>query len=543
MKDLSSLSNKELIALLNQRNKELLDIKDELSNTKQELLNTKDELSDVSNKLKLSKDESESLRVKNRQLQEQVNDLIKKYEDKTQLIKKVIIDTYIPKSERISKYNNIINELEKKTKKRKSAYKTIVEDLKKLNVDNIVTIDYDFESNGVDKQKVKPFGKDESYKIEIKSAEIEIKKIERIKYKDKNKIYEALSDDLFPHSLLTPSLASHILSIKYYLGVPFYRYSNYLRSHNINISDADVQNWATTAIDLLNPIYKAILDKLVNNETKVIHIDETTLPIIDEEKSKCYMFAYASSVWDIPIIAYDFSYDRTIDHTKRILNGYDGYIIIDGYNAYNSLKQDNIKIQRCFAHLRRKLYDVIKTLNKDEAKKTPSFKMLELISKLYAYEDKFKKDKLKPNQIKEERNKDYYLNVLNNLDQMMTSEKENENASALSKTAVNYYFNQKEDLLTFLDDGYLVIDNNRIERDAIKPFVINRKNFLFCKTSDGAKRTAEIFTIVQTARSNGLKVEQYLKYIIENIKKKDIEELLPWSTDLPEYLKITTKDI
>ena len=98
MKDLSSLSKEELISLLNKKDEEIKDVLNELSSTKEEL--------------KSSKEESESLRVKNRELQEQVNDLIKKYEDKTQLVKKTIIDAYVPKSERIGKYKDVINELE-----------------------------------------------------------------------------------------------------------------------------------------------------------------------------------------------------------------------------------------------------------------------------------------------------------------------------------------------------------------------------------------------------------------------------------------------
>jgi uncharacterized phage infection (PIP) family protein YhgE len=128
LKDLSSLSKEELISLLNKKDEEIKDVLNELSSTKEEL--------------KSSKEESESLRVKNRELQEQVNDLIKKYEDKTQLVKKTIIDAYVPKSERIGKYKDVINELEqnKENKSRKSPYKTIVSDLKKLNIDNIITI-------------------------------------------------------------------------------------------------------------------------------------------------------------------------------------------------------------------------------------------------------------------------------------------------------------------------------------------------------------------------------------------------------------------
>lgn len=116
-------------------------------------------------------------------------------------------------------------------------------------------------------------------------------------------------------------------------------------------------------------------------------------------------------------------------------------------------------------------------------------------------------------------------------------------SSTLLNSAVNYYLNQRNELFAYLESGYLPLDNNRIERDAIKAFVINRKNFLFCKTADGAVNTAKIFTIVQTAGANGLKVEQYLKYLIENIDKKPIEELLPYSDKLPKEISITYKDI
>ena len=111
-----------------------------------------------------------------------------------------------------------------------------------------------------------------------------------------------------------------------------------------------------------------------------------------------------------------------------------------------------------------------------------------------------------------------------------------DNNELLSK-AVNYYNNNKKELYTYLDYGYLDISNNLAER-VVKPFVIARKSFLFCKTADGATTTGKLFSIVQTARANGLKSEEYLTYVISNINKKDINDLLPWSNKLPKELLI-----
>ena len=542
MKSINSLSKQELIALLNKQNEKLSKAEKELSNKESELLSAKEKLSNTIKYLDEAKEEIEALRLKNRLLNEQVNDLVKRYEEKTETNKKIIIDTYLPKSEKLS--FPVINELEEtinKKKDRKTPYKNIVEDLKKIGVDNIVTIDYDFNSNNIDKDKVKLFGKDECYKIEVEPVNIKVNKIERLKYKDKDNIYEALSDDIFPHSPLTPSLAAHIINTKYVLGVPFYRYSNYLNTLDINVSDTDICNWASKAIKLIEPVYDEIINKLVTSDIKVIHIDETTLKVIDSDKSKCYMFAYTSSIWDTPLIAYDFSNDRTINHTKNILKGYKGYIVTDGYSAYNTLTSDGVTIQRCLTHARRKFMDVLKALKEDERKASPAYKIVETIGKLYKHETKFKEKKYTASKIKEERNKPYYKEIIDKLDKLV--DKQKDSASSLLKTAVNYYLNQRNELFTYLDYGYLPIDNNRIERDAIKAFVINRKNFMFCKTADGAINTAKIFTIVQTARANGLKVENYLKYLISNINKEPLDKLLPWSRYLPEDIRITTKDL
>ena len=577
--EFSSLSKEELELLLMSMKKELDNTRSELSNAKNELNAAKDEISTKAKELDKAKDEIstktkeldkakieiddktkelnkakeeinnktkelEQAQLKIRALNEEVNSLVKEYEAKKEVANKLIVEKFMPSSEKLNK-NIIINELEKITSepvRRNSPYKQIVNDLKKLqNIEEIV-IDYDFKANGLDRNKVKPFGEDESYKLEVKPIEFKAVKVTRKKYKDKENIYEPLSDDIFPHSPLTASLASNIITMKYQLGIPFYRYANYLNTKGIAISDTDIGNWAAKAIDRLDPLYELLKKKLFNTSINVIHIDETPIKIIDEKKNKCYMFAYASTVWDSPILIYDFNSTRKCGRTAEFLKDYKGYIEVDGYSGYNMLKKQGIKVAKCMAHSRRMFNDVIKQLKTlEEIKTSPALEVIKIMAKLYKHEARFKKDNLTPSQIYKERNSDYYLKVIEELDLKINSI--DISISNLMKKAVNYYKNQRNELFTYLESGYLPIDNNRIERDAIKVFVICRKNFLFCKNANGAEKTAKIFSIVQTARANGLKVEEYLKYLIENIDKVELEKLLPWHKDLPDKLRIHPDEI
>ena len=533
------------------KSKELDKAKDEISTKTKELDKAKIEIDDKTKELNKAKEEInnktkelEQAQLKIRALNEEVNRLVKEYEAKKEVANKLIVEKFMPSSEKLNK-NIIINELEKITSepvRRNSPYKQIVNDLKKLqNIEEIV-IDYDFKANGVDRNKVKPFGEDESYKLEVKPIEFKAVKVTRKKYKDKENIYEPLSDDIFPHSPLTASLASNIITMKYQLGIPFYRYANYLNTKGIAISDTDIGNWAAKAIERLDPLYELLKKKLFNTSINVIHIDETPIKIIDEKKNKCYMFAYASTVWDSPILIYDFNSTRKCGRTAEFLKDYKGYIEVDGYSGYNMLKKQGIKVAKCMAHSRRMFNDVIKQLKTlEEIKASPALEVIKIMAKLYKHEARFKKDNLTPSQIYKERNSDYYLKVIEELDLKINSI--DISISNLMKKAVNYYKNQRNELFTYLESGYLPIDNNRIERDAIKVFVICRKNFLFCKNANGAEKTAKIFSIVQTARANGLKVEEYLKYLIENIDKVELEKLLPWHKDLPDELRIHSDEI
>ena len=252
------------------------------------------------------------------------------------------------------------------------------------------------------------------------------------------------------------------------------------------------------------------------------------------------MFVYATSDWDLPIYIYAFSDTRSTKETKDLLKDFKGYVVCDAYSGYDSLPQQGIKVQRCMVHARRYFNDCLSGLSNEEMKKSPAYRTLELMGKLFHHEDKFRKKKYTAERIKEERNKPYYLNCIDRLNRHIDSIDPGMNTTL--KKSVNYYNNNRAELYTYLENGYVDLCNNLAER-VVKPFVIARKSFLFCKTADGADVTAKLFSIVQTARANGLKSEQYLSYCLRNIRIKPVEELLPWSKSLPEEVKITQKDL
>lgn len=549
MDNYNNLSKEELIALITKQNKLIDDTNKELADTNKELANKNKEIASKDKELDRSKKhlasqekllsikhaELEKLQAENRNLNLRIEELIAKYEDKLLSSKKFQVEQFIPKSEKLTEQDLIINELEviKEKKARKAPTENFINDLKKL-CDKEEIIDYDFK--GIDISNIKPFGIDESYKIEYKPAKFEVVKIVRKKYKDKDKIYQELSDDPFPHSPLTPSLAANLIEMKFNLGIPFHRYSNYLISHGLNISDVNIYNYAKRTMDLLEPLYDELLNNLLHNEFNVIHADETPLKVIGSKKDKCYMFVYTTSFWEKPIYIYDFNDSRSTKNLKELLSDYKGYLVCDGYTGYDRLTKQGITIQRCMVHARRYFNDVLKVLdNEKERTKSPAYKVLNLMSKLFKYEDDFKKKTLTASQIVKQRNGSAYQSVIKDLNNYIDSINIDNN-ELLSK-AVNYYNNNKKELYTYLDYGYLDISNNLAER-VVKPFVIARKSFLFCKTADGATTTGKLFSIVQTARANGLKSEEYLTYVISNINKKDINDLLPWSNKLPKELLI-----
>ena len=283
--------------------------------------------------------------------------------------------------------------------------------------------------------------------------------------------------------------------------------------------------------DYLEPVYEQLRRELLAKE--VLHADETTLQVLHEPgkepQSKSYMWLYRTSGdTDNPVVMYEYQSGRGAVHPREFLEGFKGYLHADGYAGYHNLPED-ITVVGCWAHLRRKFDEAMKSLPKSKAKNSSAAQGLAYCSLLFGLEDDFAE--LTPDERYQQRLEqakpvlDAFLawaNIRNAAPK-----------SALGK-ALTYLKEQWPYLTNYLKDGRMELSNNRAER-SIKPFVIDRKNFLFANTPGGAKGSVVIFTMIQTAIENHLDPYRYLTWLLKAANTADltrpevIEQLLPWN--------------
>ena len=249
------------------------------------------------------------------------------------------------------------------------------------------------------------------------------------------------------------------------------------------------------------------------------------------------MWLYATAkTGDHNICLYDYQPSRSQKHPKEFLKGFSGFLQTDGYDGYNAV--ENITRVGCMAHSRRKFNDVLKALPKDaRVGDTKTQEALNYFKKLYTIEGKCKD--MTPEERFEVRQNEAQP-ILDEFRQWLSE------TNALPKSkfgeAVKYTVKQWSNLTAYMKDGKVAIDNNLAER-AIKNFVIGRKNYLFCKSPKGATASAISYSIIVTAKQNGLNPFEYLKYLFEQLPNVDVnnpavlDALLPWSESLPEEIK------
>lgn len=372
-------------------------------------------------------------------------------------------------------------------------------------------------------------GEDYSYKVDYIPGKYEIIRFVKPKYFDKvsKRFYQAISDDIFPHSYWTSSLASFIFCNKFLLGLPYYRQEKYILNKELNITRLTMCNLQTKASEILEPLYNHFKRTLLATPYKVICADETTLKVIDLKKT-CYAWLYTTSFYDNPIYVYEFCKTREKENVKAFLNGYEGYLLSDAYSAYFDI--EGVTNALCWAHARRKFIEIVKTLSADQINESVAQQVINLMQPIFEKEAKFKEELLLPSQIKEARNKEDYANMVNEVFKYVKNVNP-QKGSALER-AINYLLKHENLYKTYLQDGHIDMTNNISER-AIKPFVIDRKNFLFSINSEGAKSSLIIFTLIQNARTNGIDPEAYIKYCLDNLKpdmsEEEFNEFLPWN--------------
>ena len=344
----------------------------------------------------------------------------------------------------------------------------------------------------------------------------------------------------FPGSIASPSVVASIIDEKFVMGVPYYRQEQQWTRRGCNISRQNMANWVIRAAETwLAPMYEHMKGLLLTQP--IILADETTVQILREEgkkpESKSYMWLYRSGRYGPGIVLYEYQPSRAREHPREFLKDFKGYLVTDGYSAYTGISPDIINAG-CLAHARRGFTDAITIAGKN--KNAKASEGLDFCNRLYKLERKW--HDLDPKQRYEER----LLHSKPLLEAFLVWLQET-NEIAVPKShlgkAVTYCLNQWKPLNTFLLDGRLPIDNNTAER-SIKPFVICRKNFLFCNTPTGAKASAIAFSIVETAKENGLKPFDYIEYLLSALPNADLTHLdpfMPWSEELPDHCRTPKK--
>jgi len=327
-------------------------------------------------------------------------------------------------------------------------------------------------------------------------------------------------------SMATPSLLSQIITSKYQYSLPLYRQEQLFQQHGIDLNRKTMSEWILKCATLSQPIIDYWHELLL--QQPVIQADETTLKVIGEDKARCYMWLYCTGT-DSPqesslpnIVLYDYQASRSGQCAVDFLQSFQGYLQADGYKGY---EQTQAKLAGCWAHARRKFIEAEKAQGKNKTGKANW--AISHIRKLYRIETQIKD--LSPNQKMIER-KEKALPLLKQLKSWLDkSVNQVPPKSAIGK-AIGYSLNQWDKLILYTENGNLNIDNNRAER-AIKPLVIGRKNWLFANTASGARASATLYSLIETAKANGLIPFDYLMFLLSELPKKqsDIESLMPWN--------------
>lgn len=427
----------------------------------------------------------------------------------------------------------LIEESSKKKRGRKKG-KTNHEELDYLTPDKIITLTPEEIKTQIDAKECVIIGKDSTYKIVKNLASYQLIRIDRPKYLYKEKIYQALSNEAFGKSIITPSFVSNAIYLKYSLCMPINKLSKFIKNqYGIIISNQSWYDYFKKASDLLEPLDKEIEYAFVNNSAGIIHLDETTATVSRSKafpnRSDHYFLCGCTTYYDHNIRLYRYLGPRIINEDIDILSNYEGVVVCDGFKGYSKLS--NVKIQRCWVHARRYVSDSIKI--RDVKNDLPQVELLEEINKLFEIEERI--NDLELSEINKTRNKESKA-VLKNI-KLICNKNKNTKIDKF-KEAIDYILKYYDELCLFLTNPCIPIHNNQAER-TVGYFVQARKNFQTITSDESAKVSARLFTIAMSAQANGLDVEKYLNYVFEKLHKGvSAKELLPWSETLPETLLI-----
>jgi len=340
-----------------------------------------------------------------------------------------------------------------------------------------------------------------------------------------------------PKSIATPSLLAQVATSKYVDALPLYRQEKIFARLGIDLSRATLAHWMVRMGDLVEPLIDRILDEIRGGS--FVQCDETPFQVLKEPgksaQSASYLWALRGGEPEHALIYYEYDPSRSGEVPKRLLRGFAGFLQTDGYEGYTAMgREPGIVHVGCWAHARRKFEEALrgqprskKKGAKQTAKSSKARQALSMIQELYAIERSLKE--LSPAVRHAERQR-RSRPVLDRLRAWLDASRDGVPPQSLTGKAIHYLDRQWPKLVRVFDDGRLPLDTNRVE-NAIRPFVLGRKNWLFADTQAGARSSARLYGLIETAKANGIEPWAYLNFVFDALPRAtsedEIEVLLP----------------
>ena len=341
------------------------------------------------------------------------------------------------------------------------------------------------------------------------------------------------------HGMASPSTIAWVMYQKYCSCIPLYRQESTIKDElGIDIGRATLANWIiSNGTEFFKPMFDYFHRTLIKRHHAMA--DETPVQILKEPgkrpESKSYMWVFHSGEdGKPPIVLYKYSPTRAGDTAADFLDGFNGYLMTDGYSGYN--KVTTVVRTSCWAHARRYLIDAIPKGKEDDMTQ-PAVQGVIYTDKLFSLERDIHQKNKTADEIKEARlqkEKPVLEAFWSWLDKQAPV-----HGSRMDK-AVNYISARKQYLINYLEDGYCSFSNNASER-AVKPFVMGRKNWLFSDTVKGAEASSLVYTMIEMAKANGANPYHYLYYLLDkapsyDMSDEELELLAPWNESVRDKL-------
>jgi transposase len=330
---------------------------------------------------------------------------------------------------------------------------------------------------------------------------------------------------IIPKGIASPGLIAHIAVSKYCDALPLYRQEKIFSRYGIELTRSTMAGWLVATSRGCNPIMNLCYKYL--HSGPLINADETPVQVLKEpgreNTTKSYMWVFRGGCPDKPVVLFRYSQTRSGEVPREVLAGYSGYCQTDGFSGYDALEISNpgIRMVGCFFHARQYFMKIITARGKGAKPGSPEV-ALDYIGRLYKIEKIARDKQLSPDEIVSLR-REQAIPVLEELKAWMDKRIEQTPPKGLLGQALSYAITRWDKLIRYTENGYITPDNNAAE-NALRPFVLGRKNWIFCGHPNGAHAAATLYSLAETAKACGLEPYQYFRYLFSKIPYAKTEE-------------------